>query len=41
MLEYSNSAWDAIPKYIYLIDQVQRRAARWVLHNYTVVATVV
>ena len=35
MLEYG-SVWDPhLLKHIYSIDQVQRRAARWVLHDYS------
>ena len=35
ILEYASSAWDPhLLKDIYSIDQIQRRAARWVLQNY-------
>ena len=36
MLEYTSLDWDPyLLKHIYLIDQVQRRAVHWVLHNYS------
>ena len=36
MLEYASSVWDPhLLKHIYLIDQVERRAAHGVLHNYS------
>ena len=35
ILEYASSAWDPhLLKHIHSIDQIQCRAARWVLQNY-------
>ena len=40
MLEYA-TVWDPLLlKHIYSIDQVQRRAARWILHNYSCYSSV-